>query len=109
MRAIRRLTFNKGWCTSQSCPWRYLQSVKVAIARNTSFNIQCKLEYGLKVVGKDTKTDKIDLVACRFCLTYGADEKVGAKRQKTDCKKTFVPQFCSGSNRSHFTLYHPTK
>ena len=36
---------------------------KVAAARGMSFNDKHKLEYGLKFVGKDTETDKINLMA----------------------------------------------
>ena len=46
-----------------------------AAARGTSFNDKHKLEYDLKVVGKDTKTDKINLIACICCVAYGVEEK----------------------------------
>ncbi|RMX63552.1 hypothetical protein KXD40_002504 [Peronospora effusa] len=53
---------------------------KASSARDTAFNNQHKLEYGLMAVGTDTKTDKIDLVACTICIAYGVEERVGTKR-----------------------------
>ena len=87
-----------------------MQSVGTLSPRaNLSFNNQHKVQYGLKVVGKDTKSNKIDLVACRFCIAYGVKGKVGAKRYNTVYKKTFGPQFRPENYRSHLTLQHPAK
>ncbi|KAH6600444.1 hypothetical protein BASA50_002301 [Batrachochytrium salamandrivorans] len=80
---------------------------KAAAPRDTLFNHQHTLTYGLKVVSKDAKTGKVDLVACRLCIAFGIEEKVGAKRQKTVCKKTFGPQFRPENYRSHLTTQHP--
>ncbi|KAJ1344447.1 hypothetical protein BSLG_001007 [Batrachochytrium salamandrivorans] len=80
---------------------------KAAAPRDTLFNHQHTLTYGLKIVSKDAKTGKVDLVACRLCIAFGIEEKVGAKRQKTVCKKTFGPQFRPENYRSHLTTQHP--
>ena len=56
------------------------KSRKTAAARGTSFNDKHMLKFDLSVFGKDTKFDKINLIACRFCVAYGVEEKVGVKR-----------------------------
>uniref|UniRef100_M4BAM9 Uncharacterized protein n=1 Tax=Hyaloperonospora arabidopsidis (strain Emoy2) TaxID=559515 RepID=M4BAM9_HYAAE len=76
-RAKRRLTSNTSQGKVSKLPMAPPEKRgKAASARNTSFNIQDKLEFGFEVVGKGTRTDKIDLIACVFYLKYGIEEKV---------------------------------
>ncbi|KAH9256198.1 hypothetical protein BASA81_005701 [Batrachochytrium salamandrivorans] len=61
---------------------------KAAAPRDTLFNHQHTLTYGLKVVSKDAKTGKVDLVACRLCIAFGIEEKAWAAYQlKCDADK----------------------
>jgi len=36
-------------------------------------------QYGLKVASRDPKTSKVLRLQCRFCITFGREEKVGSK------------------------------
>jgi hypothetical protein len=40
-------------------------------------------QYGLKVASRDPKTSKVLRLQCRFCITFGWEEKVGSKRKLT--------------------------
>ena len=48
-----------------------------------------KLQFGLKVTGKNPYTKEVLSCACRFCFTFGREEKVGAKRKPTERVKYF--------------------
>lgn len=39
--------------------------------------------YGLKVASRDPKTSKVLGLQCRFCITFGREEKIKSKRKLT--------------------------
>ncbi|CAK9205316.1 unnamed protein product [Sphagnum troendelagicum] len=39
------------------------------------------VHYGLKVTHRDPKSSKVIGLQCRFCITFGREEKVGSKRK----------------------------
>jgi hypothetical protein len=46
---------------------------------------------------------------CRFCITFGREEKVGAKRQASTAVQGWMCPFRYGNIESHVSGHHPTK
>ena len=49
--------------------------------------------YGLSVTEFDERTRNVRAVLCRFCLKFGCEAKVGAKRKKTKNVQFFKVPF----------------
>ena len=67
-----------------------------------------KLRVGLKVTGVNPDTNEVTSCACRFCLAFGREAKVGAKRKPTDRVKYFE-RFRTDNYVQHLKLEHPRK
>lgn len=67
-----------------------------------------KLRFGLKVTGVNPDTKEVTSCACRFCLAFGREAKVGAKRKPTERVKYFE-RFRTDNYVQHLKLEHPQK
>eukprot|EP00171_Calliarthron_tuberculosum_P020290 IDg20290t1 len=67
-----------------------------------------KLRFGLKVTGVNPDTKEVTSCACRFCLTFGREEKVSAKRKPTERVKYFE-SFRTDNYAQHLKLEHTQK
>ena len=61
---------------------------KGCAARGKWLKNKHKLDYGLQFVRKDAKTDNVNLIACRFCVAYGVEEKSGRKDRKPFARRS---------------------
>ena len=53
----------------------------IEMSRKTLYNRTHDLEYGLKVAERDPVSTEVVSVCCQFCVFFGREEKVGAKRK----------------------------
>ncbi|XXQ37093.1 Uncharacterized protein PBTT_07093 [Plasmodiophora brassicae] len=72
---------------------------------STGFNKAHCIEYGLKIIGRDPATHKVRSLRCQFCAFCGREEKVGAKRKKTENVKYF-DKFKAQYYLQHIRLQH---
>ena len=64
--------------------------------------------YGLRITSRNAVTGAVDSVQCRFCFTFGREEKVGAKRKATSGLKDFRA-FHTRHFMQHLLSQHPIK
>lgn len=74
--------------------------------RNTPFQPGHGLFYGLRPVTRDSETNAVTSVACRFCEKFGREEKVGAKRRATQRIKHFRQPFRTENYHQHHLGQH---
>jgi hypothetical protein len=48
------------------------------------FKDKHELSYGLKIVQRDATTKEVTSVACRFCLTFGREEKQSEEKKEEE-------------------------
>ena len=77
--------------------------------RSTPFNERHLLLYGLKICERDTATKAIVSVSCRFCVHFGREEKIGAKRKATSNIQYFRRPFRADVYNRHMRQQHPVK
>ena len=77
--------------------------------RQTPFQLSHQLEYGLKMVEKAPSSSEIVSVSCRFCISFGREEKIGSKRKATTNVMYFKKPFRSDSYRRHMETQHPER
>ena len=77
--------------------------------RETPFQSQHEIEFGLQVVQRHPKLSTVVSVRCQFCRYFGKEEKAGAKRARTQIEKCFTAPFRPELYRSHVTGQHPEK
>jgi hypothetical protein len=81
----------------------------MAPKRKQPFRNRHELEYGLMVTSRDTTTSVVSSVACRFCISFGREEKVGQKRKSITTKKYFTAPFRPKLYRQHHESQHPSQ
>ena len=64
--------------------------------------------YGLKVTARDKTTGEVSSCVCRFCVVFGREEKVGAKRKATERAMHF-DHFRTDNYVQHLLQQHPKK
>ena len=74
--------------------------------RITPFNQEHVIAYGLKVCERDPTTKQIVSVSCRFCVHFGREEKVGAKRKATTNIQYFRCPFRADVYTKHLVSQH---
>ena len=74
-------------------------------SKRSVFNKKHLDVYGLKVAGRNALTGAIESLSCRFCKTFGREEKVGAKRKATEHVKHFTV-FRTDCYTQHLELQH---
>ncbi|KAI9913937.1 hypothetical protein PsorP6_006586 [Peronosclerospora sorghi] len=67
------------------------------------------LEYGLSIPNRHPKIKEVEGVVCRFCHTFGREEKDGALRKRTANSKYFKAPFHTESYLSHLTGQNPQR
>jgi hypothetical protein len=67
-----------------------------------------EVKYGLQVSSRSAADGAVKVVACRFCVVFGREEKVGRKRQPTESAKYFE-LFRADNYKSHLTDQHRKK
>ena len=66
------------------------------------------MAYGLAVCEGDASTKKVVSVSCKFCLYFGRDMKIGAKR-KTENIQYFKKLFRSDNYSRHMLAQHSSQ
>lgn len=77
--------------------------------RTTPFNVRHCDEYGLKVTQRDAASSLVVSVACRFCITFGREQKVGSKRRATTNVQHFTKPFRVDMYKKHMENQHPSR
>ncbi|KAI9895143.1 hypothetical protein PsorP6_019568 [Peronosclerospora sorghi] len=77
-----------------------------AVAR---FQHHHELEYVLSISNRHPKTKEVEGVVCRFCQTFGREEKDGALRKRTANSKYFKAPFRTDNYSSHLKGQHPQR
>ncbi|KAH6578257.1 hypothetical protein BASA61_003987 [Batrachochytrium salamandrivorans] len=72
------------------------------------FQSSHELMYGLKITARDKSTGEVSSCACRFCIVFGREDKVGAKRKATERTKYF-DHFRTDNYMQHLVQQHPKK
>ena len=79
------------------------------MSRKTSYNRTHDLEFGLKVAERDPVSTEVVSACCQFCVFFGREEKVGAKRKPTSYTKYFRAPFRVKHFRKHLNGQHPSR
>lgn len=66
------------------------------------------VQYGLKVTARHVGTGRVSSVTCRFCIVFGREDNVGAKRKRTTNAKYFTTFRADGYKR-HLEGQHQEK
>ena len=82
---------------------------KAYVQRPTPFQKLHATEFGLKVSQRDPSNSGVLAVACQFCVAFGRECEVDAKRKQHSYVKVFAPLFRKENYRSHFLSDHPIK
>lgn len=77
--------------------------------RDAAFRQVHEIEFGLEVASRDPQSHLVDSVLCRFCSTFGREERVGRRRKSTTNIKFFKRPFRSDNYRSHLESQHPLR
>ena len=80
----------------------------MAPKRVTAFNEGHVLAYGLTVCERDASTMTVVSVSCQFCLHFGREEKIGAKRKATANITYFRRPFRADTYSRHMLSQHST-
>jgi hypothetical protein len=68
------------------------------------------IRLGLRVSTRATNGGlQVTGLQCRFCIAFGREEKVGAKRQASIVVQGWMRPFCYDNIESHVSGQHPTK
>ena len=67
------------------------------------------MDFGLKIVERDPSTKVVVSVSCLFCVHFGREEKVGAKRRKTTNVQYFKKPFRVDAYKQHMIHQHPER
>ncbi|KAH6600274.1 hypothetical protein BASA50_002450 [Batrachochytrium salamandrivorans] len=57
--------------------------------KSLKFQTSHEEKFGLKITARDPESDLVSSCVCRFCLMFGREKKVGAKRKATSRVKYF--------------------
>lgn len=77
------------------------------VGKPALFKEQDELFYGLKISEREPKSGNVVSVQCKFCIYFGRQEKLGAKRARTSNIKAFVLPFRADNYKTHLTSQHP--
>lgn len=77
--------------------------------RETPFNEAHEIPFGLKVCQRDVATKTVVSASCLFCVHFGREEKVGAKRRPTKNVHYFRRPFRTDLYRKHLETQHPLR
>ena len=75
--------------------------------RKTPFNNANVIAFGLKVRERDPSTKVVVSVICLFCLHFGCEDKVGAKRKSYEQLLVFQTSICADAYQKHMKTQHP--
>ncbi len=64
------------------------------------------VRYGLKVAHRDPKSSKVIGLQCRFCITFGREEKVGSKRKVATTVQGWSHPFRYDNIENHLCNQH---
>ncbi|KAH6582640.1 hypothetical protein BASA60_001827 [Batrachochytrium salamandrivorans] len=64
-------------------------SPKSKSKKSLKFQTSHEEKFGLKITARDPESGLVSSCVCRFCLMFGREEKVGAKRKATSRVKYF--------------------
>ena len=78
----------------------------MAPKRTTLFNESRVIAFGLTVCERDASTKAVVSVSCRFCLHFGRDVKIGAKRKATANIQYFRRPFRADTYSRHMDSQH---
>lgn len=77
--------------------------------KNVNFDRKHERAFGLRVTSLDPKTGAVVSVQCRFCATFGRDEKEGLLRKANATVHYFTTPFRVDKFRSHHVGQHKTR
>ena len=80
----------------------------MSMQRKTLFNPSHSVDFGLKVCERDPISKEVVSVVCLFCIHFGREEKIGAKRKPTTNATYFKKPFRVDVYTRHFNQQHPT-
>jgi hypothetical protein len=66
-------------------------------------------KFGLKVISRDAKTGAVNGLQCRFCISFGREEKVGAKRKVKGNVQAWSAPFRYDNIEGHVRDQHADK
>ena len=75
--------------------------------RKTPINYAHIIALGLKICEGDTCTKVVVSVTCLFCVHFGREDKVGAKRKATSNIQSFKHLFRAYFYQKHMKTHHP--
>ena len=85
----------------------------MATKRATPFQRAHALQYAVRVTQRSTSNESNASVVmaceCLFCVYFGRESKIGAKRKATSYVKYFKKPFCADNYVQHHTSQHPEK
>ncbi|CAN5966279.1 unnamed protein product [Sphagnum jensenii] len=65
--------------------------------------------FGLRVSSKAPNCNKVNSLQCRFCIAFGCEEKVGAKRKPSTDVQGWIRPFRYDNIENHVSGQHPAK
>ena len=73
------------------------------------FRLGHETAYGLKICERDAATNDVVSVLCRFCASFGREEKAGAKRKVTSNVQYYKRPFRTDHYTKHAKEAHPRR
>jgi hypothetical protein len=81
---------------------------KMMSKKSLKFQAKHEEKFGLKITARDPESGLVSSCVCRFCIVFGREEKVGAKRKATSRAKHF-DCFRTDNYLQHLQQQHPLK
>jgi hypothetical protein len=81
---------------------------KMMSKKSLKFQAKHEEKFGLKITARDPESGLVSSCVCRFCIVFGREEKVGAKRKATSRAKYF-DCFRTDNYLQHLQQQHPLK
>ena len=80
-----------------------------ASARSCSYISENDLKLGVSVASRKLHTGVVNGLRCRFCLAFGREEKVGAKRKSATLGQSWAAPFRYDNIETHMKFQHASK
>ncbi|KAI2505242.1 hypothetical protein MHU86_9144 [Fragilaria crotonensis] len=80
-----------------------------ASARSSGYVKENDFKFGVSVASRVIHTGVVNGLRCRFCIAFGREDKVGAKRKTTSLGQSWLAPFRYDNIETHMKTQHAVK
>jgi hypothetical protein len=93
-----------------SIPYKFWPTKKAnmpKLSRSSDHVSSNDIKYGLKIASRCPSTSKVNGLECRFCISFGREAKLGAKRNVSSTVGSWTNPFRYDNIEGHLLSQHP--